>query len=672
MYFVVGLGLSIALSFTCQNLAKAQAGGTLERSTPISGFMEHSQKGLKFRGMFFEIGSKGDRHDKGWNSLRRDGVEFFHEGGAFSFRASDGREVARFPDATNMSHDSQSGRMGGVSDGIHLVRLTPSETTAECRLYAGSNVDGKVTVTIYPAPGATAVEQKDGSVLLEAQGHPLRLGRPTINPGTPQEIPGAALRVLDREHPSGGRTTAVEWDIEGFKGNEILISYDAPEWTPPPVSKVAFDVKSSADPGITAGGKRPLGPINGVTNPLYGPGIDVDFGMVLSWSGEEPFEGFAELEIINSLGGVDFYQKLPVGPVAPNTKDFRVKFAPEFSRPGVMDVWGRLSDKAGNLLWVGRYRAAYDWENFRPTIQVEPDFREFWENTLAELRSIPLEPRVERVREYEDAPDFEIYRVSFLSWNRERIHAMLFVPREGTRPFPAIVTAHPGTKGFGINKNADGVYGSKIKQDPRFVTIVPLIRGHEPDAQDIPFNHPWWGPLGDRDTYVARAWYCALVRALDYLATRPDLVDMKRVVAKGGSQGGAFALVTAALDPRISVCIADCPANCQPHEIMENYPSFGPSIGQVPEGKTIEEAQRALSYYNPVNFAPLIKCPTYVGSNIGDVTVHSLGPLAAYHNLTGLQPDQKAFHPGFTHFHGSGPGLGAKTREVLDRLSSGQ
>ena len=112
---------------------------------------------------------------------------------------------------------------------------------------------------------------------------------------------------------------------------------------------------------------------------------------------------------------------------------------------------------------------------------------------------------------------------------------------------------------------------------------------------------------------------------------------------------------------------ADLPSH--PLEIMDNYPSFGPSIGQVPEGKTVADVQRALSYYNPVIFAPLIKCPAYVGSKIGDVTLQSLGPLAAYHNLTGLAPENKAFYPGFTHFHGSGPGLGVKAKEVLESLA---
>jgi cephalosporin-C deacetylase len=337
--------------------------------------------------------------------------------------------------------------------------------------------------------------------------------------------------------------------------------------------------------------------------------------------------------------------------------------------PGVSEVWGRVVDADGNLLWVDRYRMAYDWERYRPNIQVEPDFKQFWAETLTQLRATPLEPVTERVKQFADHPEYEIYDVTFNGWNKQRLHAMLFVPKGRTRPLPAMVTAHPGTKGFGVDKRSDGVYGSKLKQDPRFVTIVPLIRGHAPDAQDIPFNQPWWGPLDARDTYAARAWYCAMVRAVDYLAARPELVDAKRIVVRGGSQGGALALVTTGLDPRVAVCFADCPANCQPQEIMEHYPSFGPTKGQVPPGQTLRETEKMLSYYNPVNFCPSIKCPTYVGSNIGDLTVHSMGPLAAYHNLTGLKPEQKAFYPGFTHFHGSGPGLGVKTREVLENLA---
>jgi hypothetical protein len=89
----------------------------------------------------------------------------------------------------------------------------------------------------------------------------------------------------------------------------------------------------------------------------------------------------------------------------------------------------------------------------------------------------------------------------------------------------------------------------------------------------------------------------------------------------------------------------------------------------VPNGKSAADVEKLLSYFNPVNFAALISCPTHIGSNIGDLTVHSMGPLAAYQNLKRLPPDKKAFHPGFTHFHGSGPGLSKARAEILTQLA---
>ena len=56
----------------------------------------------------------------------------------------------------------------------------------------------------------------------------------------------------------------------------------------------------------------------------------------------------------------------------------------------------------GHLIWVDRYRMAYDWEHYKPALRVEPDFKAFWDQTLAELRAIPLEPATERVAAFAD------------------------------------------------------------------------------------------------------------------------------------------------------------------------------------------------------------------------------------------------------------------------------
>ena len=622
--------------------------------TPEIGFFRNGPEGLEYVGQGWSVRSTPD---VGWTSMKV-GTEEFLEGMVMKKGA---QFAARFPDRQNLSHDELVGRIGAVSDGINMIRITPARDTPGAELYVGANEKETQDLLFIPADGVTVTNRSPREVVLSRG----RTAWIEIRSGKE----AADLHVGPQTFPDGRVKVVVALPCKGFAANAFELAFPGPtnhqEWAGDFVRGARFDVHSSSD--VTGKDNRFGGAAEGVLNPIYGPDTKLDFGMTFRWEGGQPFSGRAELEVVHSLGQPHYSETVRLSAVT--NGNVRITFHPKFHIPGVSEVWCRLIDSSDRLIWVNRYRMAYDWEHYCPKIQVEPDFKSFWDKTLADLRAIPLEPVTEAVDAFKGHPGFGVYHVVFNGWEKKRIHAMLFVPKGLKLPAAAVVTAHPAATGYGVNRRADGVYGSEIKQRTNVVTIVPLIRGHAPDAADIPFNHPWWGPLEQRDTFVARSWYCAMVRAVDYLETRPDLVDMKRVIALGGSQGGALALVTAGLDPRIRVCIADCPANCQPQEIMENYPSFGPSRGQIPAGSTLADTERLLSYYNPVNFCPSIKCPAYVGSNIGDLTVHSMGPLAAFHNLTGLHSGQKAFYPGFSHFHGSGPGLAAKTREIVDELA---
>jgi cephalosporin-C deacetylase-like acetyl esterase len=647
---------------------------------PVKNFFAHNGNQLVFEEEAWSIRAGGD---KGWESLLIGGEEFFcsdSSSGAFQFSTQDADRTF-FPDLSNISHDRMVGRMGIVGDGIHMIKITPCENVAE--LYAGANSEADGTLTLFLHPTIDCIRAggvgertllrtivtKNSSkpvlsrkaVIISPAGRSLVVSS-ELSAG--KDMPAPEFEVGLKKNPSGQEVLAITFPFKKFAANSYQLKIEPEPREENFVVSPTFRVASSDDPALRKGG-----PVEGVINPVYGPDTKLDFGMEFGWRGGKPFRGRVELEVIHALGSPHYSEKIDLDGITPVDGKISATFHPKFTMPGVSDVWLRLVDAEGRLIWVDRYRMGYDLAAFKPDIRVEPDFEAYWKTTLAELRKNPLDAHTERVKEFEDAPDFEVYKVRFNGWAGKPIHALLYVPRDGKKPFPAIVTAHPGTKGFGINKGADGVYGSKIKQDRRFVTIAPLIRGHEPDAADIPFNHPWWGPLEDRETYVARSWYCAMVRAVDYLVSRPDLVDAKKIIAMGGSQGGALALVTAGLDSRIAYCFADCPANGQPHEIMNSYASFGPSRGVVPKGKSPADVEKLLSYFNPVNFAALISCPTHIGSNIGDLTVHSMGPLAAYQNLKLLPPDQKAFHPGFTHSHGSGPGLSKARAEILTQLA---
>jgi len=664
----------------------------LQAEAPPLNLFQETANGLRYRSECWSVASDGVR---GWVSLAIGNAEFWHadrSAGAFVFQPdSAAAPIVRFPTRSILSHDEWVARCGSVADGIYMIRISPEWQRSEFELYFGAN---------DPAPGRVLMFLSDEIALIRlGAGRNRAWIQSVLTPETTERRKAVEMLAVHRSgvamtirseqreiddqgkerpppefevgrfpHPSGSPRLAVAFPCRGFAPNTFRILLDPIPRDENFALRPRFDVRILNEPDETRPGQ---GATLGVGRPIYGPHTQLDFGIAFDWLGPRPFRGYAELEVVHALGMPHVSEKVVFDEqTAPSGTAYRAVFNPRFHLPGVSEVWGRLVGGDGRLIWVGRYRMAYDWEHYRPTLLVPPDFQSFWEQTLTELRAVPLAAETERVEGYADHPTFEIYHVRYRSWRGQPIHAMLFVPRTGTLPFPVILTAHPGTTGYNVRKRPDGTYGSELRHDPRFVTMVPLIRGHAPDAPDIPFNHPWWGPLDNRDDYVARSWYCAMVRAIDYLATRPDVVDLRRLIASGGSQGGALALVTAALDRRVTVCVADCPALCQPHEIIEFYPSFGPTPGQIPPGRTMDDVKTLLSYYNPVNFCPLIRCPTYIGSHIGDLTVHSMGPLAAYHNLTGLAPDQKAFFPGYTHFHGSGPGLGQTLREWKDRLAS--
>ena len=610
---------------------------------------------------------------RGWLSLKTGGDEFLHTGKTFGgivFRKTDGTYVTAFPRVSNMSHDALLGRNGQVYDGVYLTKLITGWTLPRFEIYAGFNDPRDHDLVLFLSDGVRAVR------LMPARGQRYG-GRLNIAAGDKgRDGPGCAIvhrsgRAVAIDHkvwagtlpdPEGKPRLAVVVRCKGLAANTIPCIADAAPRTDSFLVHPRLAVRASNQQRCTGHWA------------LYERDTDVEMDVTFGWLGEAPFQGTAELEVTHALGRRHVARSIRIGGQhRAEDGTYRVAFAPKFSLPGASEVFVRLVGADGSVLWAERFRMLYDWQHYRPTYLAPPDLKAFWDATLAELRRIPLEAKAKRV--FADHPRWELYEVSLNGWKRQRIWAMLYVPKGAARPLPAVVTAHPGTKGWGIRKEAEGRYGSKIRADRRFVTLVPLIRGHKPDAPDIPFNHPWWGQLDRRDDYAARSWYCAMVRAVDYLASRPDLVDIHRVVARGGSQGGTLALATAALDPRIAACLADSPANCMLHEIIDGraYDSFGPTEGQVPPGQTLDDAKRTLSTFDAAHLAPWITCPTVVGLTVGDLTVHCMGGLGVYHNLTALPPGKKWFLPGVnSNFHANSADGGRKMAEIMDRIAEAE
>ena len=138
--------------------------------------------------------------------------------------------------------------------------------------------------------------------------------------------------------------------------------------------------------------------------------------------------------------------------------------------------------------------------------------------------------------------------------------------------------------------------------------------------------------LDNKDNYYMKRVYLACVRAIDLLTSLPEW-DGKNVAVQGGSQGGALAIVTAGLDNRVTLCVANHPALSDMAGFMagraDGYPHFSRTSGM-----DTSEKIKTMAYYDVVNFARLVKAHTYITWGYNDDVCPPTTSYAAYNVLT--------------------------------------
>ncbi len=282
----------------------------------------------------------------------------------------------------------------------------------------------------------------------------------------------------------------------------------------------------------------------------------------------------------------------------------------EMAGPGFADVGvSVLADGDGRphvrLRRVGCEPAGIQYELSRPS-----DFEAFWERTLEELAGV--EPEVE-LREVSGKPDddFTLSEVTLRSLGGVRVRGWLQVPRtEG--PHAAVLRV----PGYTENMHPIDAVGNRV-------VFSFNIRAHGDSVQDVPAEPVdyWLRGLEDKDDYFYRGAYMDCVRAMDYLCSRDD-VDQDRLAVWGASQGGGLAFATAALDPRVDICLADIPWLCHWRGLMtllidQDVKDLAAWLAADP-GRSRARALETLSYFDTMNLADRITCRTLMGVGLQD------------------------------------------------------
>jgi cephalosporin-C deacetylase len=230
----------------------------------------------------------------------------------------------------------------------------------------------------------------------------------------------------------------------------------------------------------------------------------------------------------------------------------------------------------------------------------------FWESTLAQLASVPIDATMEPVGEWSDRT-ITTYRVIMRSFQDCLIRAWFTVPN-GTPPnhgWPGVMEI-PSYGGNLILPGFLARYG--------YATLSIYPRGQGESAhewaleQQVPkIVYNWHDP----EQYYYRGAYMDCIRGLDFLDSRPE-VDSTRLAATGASQGGGLTLTMASLDRRLSVGVARLPS-------FSNFPVAVEEATQGSNGDLREfvtenpqykdDVLKNLAYFDNINLVDAISCP---------------------------------------------------------------
>jgi cephalosporin-C deacetylase-like acetyl esterase len=277
----------------------------------------------------------------------------------------------------------------------------------------------------------------------------------------------------------------------------------------------------------------------------------------------------------------------------------------------------------GDISLETAFNAGFEPEKISSPIDAFADFQSFWDGNLKELAAVKPDYRMTPVPEQSN-DDYEMYLVEMKSLENKIIRGYYAQPkREGQ--FPVIIEY----MGYGSTP-----YYASVEWDG-FAHFVPSIRGQ--GLNRLTEEDDFWITIGlkDKADYYYRGGFCDVVRAIDFVCSRPE-VDAGKIAVRGGSQGGALSFVAASLDKRVKVCAPNVPFLSDyrdyfriadwPGSDFDNYAKTHPDFDW-------NHVYDLLTYFDIKNLAQWIECPLWMAIGVQDPTCPPHINFAAYNQV---------------------------------------
>ena len=283
--------------------------------------------------------------------------------------------------------------------------------------------------------------------------------------------------------------------------------------------------------------------------------------------------------------------------------------------------------------------------DYRTRVEQPDDFDAFWADVLRQASGVPLEPELipDPLR---SADDVEVFQAFYTSVEHVRIAAWYCRPTRRAERTPAIMFL----PGYQMDPPIPKEWARK-----GYIALSVAPRGKLRSNRQFNPGYPnlLTYNIVDRQTYAYRGFYVDTWRGIDFLLSRPE-VDPARVGVTGSSQGGGLTITTAAMRREVRAAAAGAPYLCgfvdaidlthtYPYEEINDYLRFHP--------ESRREVEATVAYFDGINFAGRISCPTIVNIGLQD---NVCPPETGYALFDRIGATDKQLYPYDGHGHDAG------------------
>lgn len=303
---------------------------------------------------------------------------------------------------------------------------------------------------------------------------------------------------------------------------------------------------------------------------------------------------------------------------------------------------------SGGKEYEGRATAGYMPETIKPTTEMPEDFIQFWDKAKAENANVALNPILTLLRDRCSSKS-DVYELNIqIDKKGARLFGILCVPKAPGK-YPALLRV----PGAGIR----GYTGHVAGADNGYITLEIGIHGIPVTMDSKIYGYLGSGALNgypmkgweDRERVYYKRVYLGCVKAVDYIYSMSQF-NGKDILVQGGSQGGALAIVTGALDKRITGVISLFPALCDLGGYTHGRAGGWPHLFKNEIEPTIirEQKVKNSAYYDVVNFARILTQPGFYSFGYNDMVCPPTTMFSVYNVIA--SPKQLMLVPETAHY----------------------